>query len=68
MRWSWCGCEVRFLVRLDRRLWMRLVPGRRHYYCARCKAHQFLSRHCVRAALPARDDLHSAHTTQAPLQ
>jgi hypothetical protein len=53
MRWSCCGCDVRFLVRLDRRLWMRAVPGRRHYFCARCKAHQFLSRLDVRNALPA---------------
>jgi len=69
MRWSWCGCNVRFLVRLDRLPWMRLVPGRRRYFCAMCECDQFLSRHSVRKALPAGmpSNLHSTETMHGTL-
>lgn len=47
-----CGCGVTYLVRLNRTLWMRLLPGRRHYFCVRCKAHQLLSRAGLRQLFP----------------
>jgi hypothetical protein len=52
MRVTLCDCGVAYLVRLNRSFWMRFVPGRRHYFCVRCKAHQLLSRHNLRRAFP----------------
>ena len=53
MRLNLCDCGVAYLVRLNRSFWMRFVPGRRHYFCVRCKAHQLLSRQGLRRAFPA---------------
>ncbi|HET8747635.1 MAG TPA: hypothetical protein VFM98_18700 [Ramlibacter sp.] len=53
MRLSLCDCGVAYLVRLNRSFWMRFVPGRRHYFCVRCKTHQLLSRQGLRQAFPA---------------
>ena len=52
MRLTLCDCGVAYLVRLNRSFWMRFVPGRRHYFCVRCKAHQLLSRRGLRRAFP----------------
>lgn len=52
MKLSLCDCGVAYLVRLNRSLWMRFVPGRRHYFCVRCKCHQLLSRTELRRAFP----------------
>jgi hypothetical protein len=52
MRLNLCDCGVAYLVRLNRSFWMRFVPGRRHYFCVRCKSHQLLSRHALRRAFP----------------
>ena len=52
MRLNLCNCGVAYLVRLNRSFWMRFVPGRRHYFCVRCKSHQLLSRQGLRAAFP----------------
>ena len=52
MKLSLCDCGVAYLVRLNRSLWMRFVPGRRHYFCVRCKEHQLLSRANLRRAFP----------------
>ncbi|GAB3777581.1 hypothetical protein GCM10028796_56900 [Ramlibacter monticola] len=69
MRWSWCGCNIRFLVRLDRLPWMRLVPGRRRYYCSMCEADQFLARDSVRKSIPlgTASNLHCSETMRGPL-
>lgn len=53
MRLTLCDCGVAYLVRLNRSFWMRFVPGRRHYFCVRCKSHQLLSRQALRRAFPA---------------
>lgn len=53
MRLTLCDCGVAYLVRLNRSFWMRFVPGRRHYFCVRCKSHQLLSRYGLRRAFPA---------------
>lgn len=53
MRLTLCDCGVAYLVRLNRSFWMRLVPGRRHYFCVRCKSHALLSRQALRRAFPA---------------
>jgi hypothetical protein len=53
MRLSLCDCGVAYLVRLNRSFWMRFVPGRRHYFCVRCKSHQLLSRYALRRAFPS---------------
>jgi len=69
MKLSLCDCGVAYLVRLNRSVWMRLVPGRRHYFCVRCKSHQLLSRRALRRAfplLPAQMD--SSTTAPAPLE
>ena len=52
MRLTLCNCGVAYLVRLNRSFWMRFVPGRRHYFCVRCKSHQLLSRVGLRRAFP----------------
>lgn len=52
MLWSRCECEVRFLVRRDPDAWMKLVPGRRPYYCARCHQNQLLSESSLRGLPP----------------
>ena len=52
MRLTLCDCGVAYLVRLNRSFWMRFVPGRRHYFCVRCKSHELLSRHGLRRAFP----------------
>ena len=52
MRLTLCNCGVAYLVRLDRSFWMRFVPGRRHYFCVRCKSHELLSRNGLRRAFP----------------
>ena len=52
MRLSMCNCGVAYLVRLNRSFWMRFVPGRRHYFCVRCKSHALLSRANLRRAFP----------------
>lgn len=52
MRLTLCDCGVAYLVRLNRTAWMRFVPGRRHYFCVRCKSHQLLSRNNLRRAFP----------------
>jgi hypothetical protein len=53
MRLTLCTCGVAYLVRLNRSFWMRFVPGRRHYFCVRCKSHELLSRHSLRRAFPS---------------
>lgn len=69
MRLNPCGCGLGYLVRLNRTFWMRFVPGRRHYYCVRCKSHELLSREDLRRLFPSlpsvldRDD-----TAPAPLE
>jgi len=45
LRFTPCACGTQYLVRLDRHAWMRLVPTRRHYFCAKCKETQFVPRH-----------------------
>ena len=67
LRWAWCGCDVRRLVRLDRRPWMRLIPDRRLYYCGCCQAHQLLSRAGVAAALAGNGKLQAGGTVPPPL-
>jgi hypothetical protein len=62
-----CGCDPRLLVRLDRAFWMRLIPGRRHYYCPRCRRSQFLSRKTLKEALPGASDLLNSETTHGVL-
>jgi hypothetical protein len=52
MRLTLCDCGVAYLVRLNRTGWMRFVPGRRHYFCVRCKSHQLLSRSNLQRAFP----------------
>lgn len=52
MRLTLCDCGLAYLVRLNRSFWMRLVPGRRHYFCVRCKSHELLSRTGLRRAFP----------------
>jgi hypothetical protein len=52
MRLTLCDCGVAYLVRLNRTGWMRFAPGRRHYFCVRCKSHQLLSRNNLRRAFP----------------
>lgn len=52
MRLTLCNCGVAYLVRLNRSAWMRFVPGRRHYFCVRCKSHELLSRNNLRRAFP----------------
>jgi hypothetical protein len=48
---------------------MRFIPGRRHYYCVRCKSHQLLSRNDLRRAFPAlRPELGSDVTGAVPLE
>lgn len=44
MRFTPCACGMQYLVRLDRQPWMRLIPTRRHYFCAKCKNRQLLPR------------------------
>jgi hypothetical protein len=39
-----CGCGTASLVRLRRSWWMRLLPNRRRYQCARCGADLLLDR------------------------
>lgn len=51
LKWTPCACGAHGLVRIERTLWMRLVPARRHYYCPHCKTRQFLSRRGLRTAL-----------------
>lgn len=69
MRMSPCGCGVTFLVRLNRALWMRLLPGRRHYFCIRCSSHQLLSRHGLRRLFPGLlPELDRDVTAPAPLE
>jgi hypothetical protein len=69
MLWTPCDCGLRFLVRLNRELWMRLVPGRRHYYCVRCRSHELLSREGLRRLFPAApSELLVAETAAAPLE
>jgi hypothetical protein len=68
MRFSLCNCGVERLVRLDRSFWMRLWPGRRHYYCVACQSHELLSRRSLQKAFPAlRSDLHSSETRHGTL-
>jgi ribosomal protein L37AE/L43A len=61
LRFSACSCGVRFLVRIDREWWMRLMFFRRHYYCPRCKTRQLLPRKAFVSAWLPRD---AAHTQQ----
>ncbi|HET8745072.1 MAG TPA: hypothetical protein VFM98_05680 [Ramlibacter sp.] len=44
LRLTPCSCGLQYLVRMNRAPWMRLVPTRRHYFCAKCKQPQFLPR------------------------
>lgn len=53
LRLTACTCGAHGLVRVDRALWMRLFPTRRHYYCPACRASLFLSRDAVTRALVA---------------
>jgi hypothetical protein len=39
-----CGCSSRWLVRIRRAAWMRLVPGFRYYSCLCCGAMIFRPR------------------------
>lgn len=69
MLWTPCDCGLRFLVRLNRTFWMRLVPGRRHYYCVRCSSHELLAREGLRRLFPtAPAELLVAETAPAPLE
>lgn len=37
--WESCAeCDFSELERVPRRLWMRLLPPLRHYYCKRCQS------------------------------
>lgn len=42
-----CECGPAFLIRMNRSCWMRLIPTRRLYYCARCDMEMFLTRDCM---------------------
>ena len=42
-----CGCGMASLVRLRRSWWMRLMPNRRRYYCARCDSDLLVDRRDV---------------------
>jgi hypothetical protein len=33
------SCRNEYVIRLRRRLWMRLIPGTRHYLCRKCASH-----------------------------
>lgn len=44
VRLTTCDCGPDFLIRMNRSWWMRLIPERRFYYCARCDTEMFLSR------------------------
>ena len=44
MKLTPCSCGLQYLVRLNRALWMRCIPTRRHYFCAKCKPRQLLPR------------------------
>lgn len=44
MRLTPCECGPEYLVRLNREGWMRWIPTRRHYFCAKCKERQLLPR------------------------
>ena len=69
MKLTPCDCGLQYLVRLDRALWMRLVPGRRHYFCVRCRCHQLLSRTGVgRLCEGLRPDLEAAVTAPGALE
>jgi hypothetical protein len=69
MRLNPCDCGVCYLVRMNRSLWMRLVPARRHYYCVRCRSSQLLSREGLRRMYPVMDaELDRDVTTPAPLE
>jgi hypothetical protein len=69
MRLTLCDCGVAYLVRLNRSLWMRFVPGRRHYFCVRCKSHQLLSRNGLQRAFPTLPaQMHAPGTAPAPLE
>ncbi|HEY0825220.1 MAG TPA: hypothetical protein VGD76_15645 [Ramlibacter sp.] len=69
MRLTPCDCGVSWLVRMNRTFWMRLLPGRRHYFCVRCKSAQLLSRSHLRSAFPAMSpDLDRDLTNPAPLE
>jgi hypothetical protein len=43
-RFTPCACGIQYLVRLDREPWMRWIPTRRHYFCAKCRQTQLLPR------------------------
>ena len=45
LRLTPCDCGSQYLVRLNRMAWMRIVPTRRHYFCAKCRDRQFVPRH-----------------------
>lgn len=44
LRFTSCRCGIEYLVRLRREAWMKLIPTRRHYFCAKCKDTQFTPR------------------------
>lgn len=69
MKLNPCDCGVFYLVRMNRSTWMRMLPGRRHYYCVRCKAHELLSRQNLRQVYPDMSaELDRDVTSPAPLE
>ena len=61
-----CSCGEQYLVRLNRSTWMRFVPGRRHYFCAKCKQRQWLPRRAFASWwLPAAPE---ASSSMGPLE
>lgn len=69
LRLTPCACGIQYLVRLNRATWMRLIPTRRHYFCAKCKTTQLLPRRafaCVSWWMPsAPADLERADAARA---
>jgi hypothetical protein len=59
VRLKTCDCGPAFLIRTNRSWWMRWIPSRRLYYCARCDSEMFLTREAL--------GNFATQTTRAPL-
>jgi hypothetical protein len=57
-----CGCGTKYLVRIRRAHWMRLLPLMRHYKCLRCESR------ILRRGLPYRTPYGAAYLSPAPLR
>lgn len=44
LRFTACTCGMQYLVRLNADAWMKVIPTRRHYFCAKCRTRQFVPR------------------------